>query len=138
MTIWPGVSLNSIVMAEMLKSQTSLRLWKWFSFTLKFDHWLVRRLSQKPLISHIPLLLFLHFLNSSDCHYWFLSFHKLHIHGHFGTRTTLFGVSQSTFVEERFLMSKHFIKLLGGNPLYFSISLNNLKIKKFDFWISFG
>ena len=45
MTIWSDVSWNSTMMAEVLSSRTSLWLWERFPFTLRFDHWLVRRLS---------------------------------------------------------------------------------------------
>ena len=138
MTIGSDVTLNSTVMAEVLSSQTSLWLWEWFPFTLEFDHWLVRRLSHKPLVSHILLLLQFHFLSIRGSYHRFFSFHKFHILGHFNTRTTLSDVSQSAFIEERFLMSKHFIKLLGEDSLYFNICLNHLKFKKFCLWVGFG
>ena len=138
MTIWSSVSLKSIVMAKVLCSRTSLWLWKWFPFTLRFYHWLFRRLSHKPLVSHILLLLRLHFISICGSYHRFFSFHKLHIFGHFDTWTALIGVSQSTFIGEWLLMSKDFIKLLGGNLLYFSIGLNHLKLKKFYLWVGFG
>ena len=49
MTIGSGVTLNSTVMAEVLSSRTTLWLWEWFPITFRFDHWLFRRFSHKPL-----------------------------------------------------------------------------------------
>ena len=93
MTIWSCVTLNSTVMAEVLGSQTSLWLWEWVSFTLNFDHWLIRRFSHKPLVSHIPLLLHLHILSNSGDYHRFLGFHKLHFLGCICSRTALFSLS---------------------------------------------
>ena len=138
MTIWSSVTLNSTVMAKVLVSQTSLWFWEWFSFTLRFDHWLVRGLSHKPLVSHIPLLLYLHILNNSGDYHQYLGFHKLHFLGCICSQTALSSLSQSASVGEWFLASNYIIKLLVGNSLYFSIRLNHLKLKEFDIWISFG
>ena len=138
MTIWSSVSLKSTVMAEVLCSRTSLWLWKWFPFGFRLDHWLVTRLIQHPLFSHIPLLLRFHFLSLCGSYHWFFGFHKLYFLGDIDSQTTLSSISQSSSVWERFLMRKHFIKLLGGDLFYFSIGLNHLKLKKFYLWVGFS
>ena len=82
MTIWPGVSLKSTMMAEMFCSQTSLWFWKWFPFGFKFEHRLITRIYQHSLVSHILILLFLHFLSSSGNYNRFFGFHKLYFLGY--------------------------------------------------------
>ena len=64
MTIWSGVSLLSTVMTKMLYSWTFLWFMKWFPFGFSSNHWLVTRLIQHPLVSHILLLFILYFLRS--------------------------------------------------------------------------
>ena len=98
MTIGSSVTLNSTVMEKVLSSRTSLWLWDWFP-TLRFDHWLFRRLSHKPLVSHILLLLWLHLLSICGSYHRFFRFHKLHFLGYISSRTAFTGVSQSTFYQ---------------------------------------
>ena len=43
-TIWPSVSLKSIMMVEIFCFWTSLWFQKWFPFGFRPDHWLVTRL----------------------------------------------------------------------------------------------
>ena len=104
MTIWSGVSLKSIVMAEVLCSRTSLWLWMWFPFDFRPDHWLVTRLIQHPLASHIPFLLWFHFFSLCGSYHWFFGFHKLYFLGAIDRRTTLSNISQFGSVWERFFM----------------------------------
>ena len=63
-TIRSGVSLLSTVMTEMLCSWTSLWFMKWFPFGFSSNHWLVTRLIQHLLVSHILLLFILDCLSS--------------------------------------------------------------------------
>ena len=66
MTIRSGVPLKSSMMTNMVHSRTSLCFWRWFPFGFRPNHWLVTRLIQHSLVSHILLLLHICFLNSRD------------------------------------------------------------------------
>ena len=77
-----------------------------------FDRWLFMRLSHKPLVSHILLLLWLHFLSIRGSYNRFFGFYKLYFLGDIGSQTTLSSISQSGSIGERFFMRKYFIKLL--------------------------
>ena len=78
MTIWSGVSLLSTVMIEMLNSWTFLWFMKWFPFGFSSNHWLITRLIQHPLVSHILLLFILYFLRSRGSHNRLSGPYKLH------------------------------------------------------------
>ena len=81
MTIGSGVSLKFTMMAYMVHSWTSLWFWRWSPFGFRPNHWLVARLVQYPLVSHILLFLNLCFLNSRDNFFWFFGVHKLYFLG---------------------------------------------------------
>ena len=69
-TIRSGVSLNSTMMEKMVRSWTSLWVWRWSPFGFRPDCWLVARLIQHSLVSHILIFLHICFLNSGDN--WFV------------------------------------------------------------------
>ena len=137
MTIWSSVSLKSTMTAEMFCSWTSLWFSKWLPFAFRPDHWLVTKLIQHLLVSHISIL-HLYFLWSSGSYYRFFGFHKFYFLGNFDNWTTFSSISQTDSVGERFLLRKNFIKVLGGDSLYFSICLNHFKLKKFNLCVSFS
>ena len=70
LTIRSSVSLNSTMMANMVRSRTLLWVWRWSPFGFRPDCWLVARLIQHSLVSHILIFLHICFLNSGDN--WFV------------------------------------------------------------------
>ena len=93
MTIGSGVSLYSTIMAYMVCSWTFLWFWRWSLFGFRPDRWLVVRLVQHPLLSHILLLLHIGFLNNWDNYNRLFGLHKLHLFGDVHNWTAYSGVS---------------------------------------------